>query len=121
MGKTPFLNLELKKGVFFAFAANGRKGEFKSAQLLELLENIHSPQLENLKKRRPQPFGTLSFALKISRLLRPYGAAGRIRTADLILTKGDFPLIYTKSNHKYNVNGIQAGGYTVAMNPRSQA
>ena len=66
--------------------------EFKSAQLLELRENIHSPQLENLEKIRPQPFGTLSFALKISRLLRPYGAAGRIRTADLILTNRNLKL-----------------------------
>ena len=54
--------------------------EFKSAQLLELRENIHSPQLKNLKKRRSQPFGTLSFTLKISRLLRPYGAGGGTRT-----------------------------------------
>ena len=60
-------------------------------------------------------------SLKPLRFKGLLGAAGRIRTADLILTKGDFPLIYTKSNHKYNVNGIQAGGYTVAMNPRSQA
>ena len=62
----------LEKGVFSLLPQTVGKGEFKSTQLLELLENIHSPQLENLKKIRPQPFGTLSFALKISRLLRPY-------------------------------------------------
>ena len=68
-----------EKGRFFHFhRKRPEKMEFKSAQLLELRENIHSPQLENLKKIRPQPFGTLSFALKISRLLRPYGGDTRI-------------------------------------------
>ena len=68
----------LKKGVFSLLPQTAGKGEFKSAQLLKSLENIHFTQLENLKKIRPQPFGTLSFTLKISRLLRPYGAEGGI-------------------------------------------
>ena len=29
-----------------------------------------------------------------------FGATGRIRTADLILTKGDFPVKLHKNNHK---------------------
>ena len=72
-----------EKGRFFRFCRKRQeKGEFRSVQLLKLLENIHSPQLKNLKKRRPQPPGTLSFALKISRLLRPYGGVGGIRTLE---------------------------------------
>ena len=42
----------LKKGVFSFSPQTSGKEEFKSAQLLELLENIHSPQLENSKKKK---------------------------------------------------------------------
>ena len=70
----------MKKGVFFGFTANIRKREVQICPVTRIARKYPFAATRKFEKRRSQPPGTLSFALKISRLLRPYGAGGGTRT-----------------------------------------